>query len=87
MKVCPGPGPIIEEVEEEEEAATSVLSSPPKKAHYTPQEPFPITTGQTSNRTPPGPLTYDVNLVSVNSLYYNVNIFNITPYIQIKLCR
>lgn len=85
MEVCQGPGPIIEEIEEEE--VTQAITSLPEEA--TPRDPLHSMTDPTppgpptppGTLTPPGPLTLPgllishVHLVSVNSLYYNVNIF------------
>lgn len=95
MEVCQGPGPIIEEIEEEE--VTPAISSPPEEAplpgplHNTtdPTPPGPPTPPGTLTPpgplTPPGLLTSHEDLVSVNSLYYNVNNFlNITLYIQVN---
>lgn len=79
MEVCQGPGPIIEEIEEEE--VTPDITSPPEEA--TPRDPLHNMTDPTppGPPTPPGRMTSHVDLVSVNSLYYNVNIFlNITLY-------
>lgn len=91
MEVCQGPGPLIEEIEEEE--VTPAITSPPEEA--TPRDPLhnmtdptppgpptpPGTLTPPGPLTPPGRLTSHVDLVSVNSLYYNVNIFlNITLY-------
>lgn len=84
MEVCLGPGPIIEEGEEEGVTGTPGQSSLPEEVSYTPQEPLIITTGQISAQAPPAPLTSDLDPVCVNSLNYNVYIFNITLYIQIN---
>lgn len=81
VHVCQGSGPIIEEVGEEE--VTPAISFPPAEATTTSLEPLQIMTGPTppDPLTPPGPLTspdllkFDVDLVRVNSLYYNINIF------------
>lgn len=89
MEVCQGPGPIIEEIEEEE--VTPAISSPPEEAplpgplHNTTDPTPPGTLTPPGPLTPPGLLTSHEDLVSVNSLYYNVNNFlNITLYIQVN---